>query len=167
MKLSDFKWHSTEALIFLFLAGCLFSSTSCSSDKSITESEVNDVLNKIEVAAKNKDADSIVANMSEKVQIKAIVTASGQTQTLTFNRNQYRDFIKKSFAVGSNYTYSRQKTQVKISPDGRSAIATDEVSESLTVNGQTIRSIGTEVASLTKENGKIVILYLEANGRQM
>ena len=166
INLSDYRFCPARSCIFLLLGICLFSFNGCSSEKKITEPEVLDVLNKIEVAAKNKDADAIVANMSEKVQIKATITASGQTQTFTFNREQYRDFIKKSFAAGSNYTYSRQNTQVKISPDGKMAIVTDEVTESMTVSGQVIRSVGTEVATLGRENGKLVIQYLEANGKQ-
>ena len=152
-----------------FLAFALFVIifNGCSSDKKIAEPEVTELLNKIEAAAKNKDADSIVANMSEKVQVKAVVTAAGQTQNLSFNRDQYRDFAKKTFAVGSNYEYHRQNTQVKISADGKSATVTDETTESVTVNGQVYRSEGTEVAALVRENGKLVILYLEANGRQL
>lgn len=167
MNLPDRNLHRTKNCIFLLLAVCIFSFSGCSSDKKITESEVKDVLNKIELAAKNKDVDSIVANMSAKVTIKATITASGQTQTLMFNREQYRDFLKQAFAVGSDYTYSRQKTQVKVAPDGKSATVTDEVSESITVNGQVIRSVGTEAASFIRENGKLVISYLEADGRQV
>ena len=83
----------------MLLAICLFSLDGCSSEKKITESEALDVFNKIDIATKNKDVDAIVAFISEKAEIKAIVTAAGQTQTLTFNRDQYRDFIKKAFEL--------------------------------------------------------------------
>ena len=165
-NLSNYKFYLGRSCIFLLLAICLFSFDGCSSEKKITEREVLDLLNKVDVAAKNKDVDTVIANMSEKAQIKLTVTASGQTQTFTFNRDQYRDYIKKTFAVGGNYTYSRQNTQVQISPDGKSAVVADEVTESIVVNGQVIHSEVTETATLGRENGKLVVQYIEGNGKQ-
>ena len=168
MNLSKYKFCPVRSCIFLLLAICLFGFTGCSSEQNkITEPEVLDLMNKIEAAAKNKDVDAVVANISEKAQIKLTMTASGQTQTFTLNRDQYRDFSKKALAAASNYTYSRQNTQVQISPDGKTAVVTDEVTESATVNGQVSRSVATETATVGRENGKLVIQYLEANGKQV
>lgn len=166
MNFPNSKFYPARTGIVLVFAFCLFSFSGCSSEKKITEPEVLEVISMIEAATKNKDADSIVANLSEKVQIKVIVTADGQTQHFTFDRSQYGEYLKKAFAVVSDYTYSRQTTHVKISADGKSAIASDEIMESMTLNGKLIRSVSTEVATFVRENGKIVILLLEATGKQ-
>jgi uncharacterized protein YcfL len=167
MNLSNYKLYHCKTYVFLLIALCLFSFTGCSEDKKITEQEVQEVLNNIDVAAKNKDADAVLAYMSEKLQLKSTVVVSGKSQTSTLNRDQYRDMMKKMFAIASNYTYNRQNTQVKISPDGKSVIVSSEVTESITVNGQVIRTVANEVASLVKENGKLVTLYVEASGKQV
>ena len=148
-------------LIVLFLLGC------SSGESKITEAEIRDAISKMEAATVSKDVESIVAGLSERVQMKATVTALGQTQTLNFNRDQYRDFLKKTYAAASDYTFSRENLKIKISADGRSAVVTSEVSESLKMNGLTVRSVATEVASFTRENGKVVILYFDVNGRQV
>ena len=148
------------------LTGCSHSLTGGAAEKAISEPEVLDLLNKIEAAAKKKDANGVVGNISEKAQIRATVTASGQTQTLTLSRGQYRIMVQQSFETGSNYVYNRQNTQVKISPDGKTAIATDEVTESLTVNGRVVSSVASEVATIGRENGNLVIQYLEVVGKQ-
>lgn len=166
MKISDDKFYSAKISVFLLLVVGLFAFNGCSGAK-ITEPEVQDFLKKIEVAVASKDADAIVAGMSEKVQIKATVTAGGQTQNLTFTREQYRDFLKKSFVLIGDYKYARQNTQVKVSSDGKSAVVTEEISETTTLNGQTIRSLSTQVASLVIENGKIVTRYIEIVGKQV
>ena len=167
MRRSNYRFDQASSSVCFLLAVCLLSFIGCATkEKNITEAEVLDLMNKIEVAAKNQDIDAVIAAMSEKVQVRATVTASGKTQTVTFDRDQYRDVVRKSFTVGTNYTYSRQKTEVKISADGKSAIVTDEVSESITVNGQVVRTVGAEVATVGRENGKLVIQYLEATGKQ-
>jgi hypothetical protein len=167
MKIFEYKFDLAKSGVFVLFALCLLGFNSCSGGTKITESEVLDLLNKIELAAKNKDAEAVVANMSEKAEIKATVTTAGQTQTLKYNRDQYREFLKNSFVQLNNYTYSRQNTRVKIAPDGRTAIVTEEISESMTFNGQTIRTLSSEVASLAIEDGKIVTRYIEIIGKQV
>jgi len=169
----NYKSSPAASLTLLLLAICAFTFTGCSqsltgaaTEKAISEPEVLDLLNKIEAAAKKKDANAVISNISENGQIRATVTASGQTQTLTLSRGQYRSMVQQSFEIGSNYVYNRQNTQVKISADGKTAIATDEVTESMTVNGRAISTVASEVATIGRENGNLVIQYLEVVGKQ-
>jgi hypothetical protein len=166
MKLIDDKLFSARCTVIPLLAFCILSFSGCTSDKKITEPEVQELIVRLDVAAKKLDADAITANMSENVKIDVKVTSQGRTEALTFNRDQYKDFMKKSFAVGTDYTYLRQKTQITVDSDGKSAIMSDEVAESITVNKQVIHSTGTEVATIGREHGQLVIQYLAATGNQ-
>ena len=168
MNLSNYKFHPVKITGFLFLALCMFSFSGCFSESEITETEVLDVIDKMDVAAKNKDSDGIVANISEKVQIKATaVTLDGKTQTDAYTRDQYRNLVKRVFDAATNYQHNRRNTKVKISPDGTSAIVTSELSESVTINGQIISSVETSVSTFVKENGKLVIRYIDITGKQV
>jgi len=165
MNKSNYKLYPAKISVFLFLAACLFSFSGCFGESEITETEVLEVINKIDTAAQNKDADAIVANMAERAQLKATVTALGQTQTLSYNRDQYRDVVKKAFAVAGSYSHNRQNMQVKIAPDGKTAMVISEETESMTLNGQEIRTTQNSVSSFVRENGKLVILFNETNGK--
>lgn len=165
MNFSFYNVHTRKSSVLLFVALCFFAFNGCSNQK-ITEPEVLNLLSKIEVAANNKDVEAIIANLSDQAQIKATMTVGGQTQTFAFNPDQYRDRLKQAFAAKSNYSYSRQHTKVKISPDGKSATANYTITESIIVNGELRRSVGSEVATFVKENGKLAIQSLEANSKQ-
>ena len=166
MNSSDYKFYPARSNILLLLVICLFCFDGCSRERKITESEVLELMNKVEAAAKIHDPVAITDNMSEKVEIKVTNSAPGNTQTSRFNRDQYRNVLLQTYAGGSNYTYSRQRTLVEISPDGKTAIVMAEVLESIMVNGRLIRSISAEVSTLGRENGKLVIQYVESNGMQ-
>ncbi len=168
MNLTDRKFYFVKHRIFFLITLCLFGFIGCSGEKKLTEQDVLDVMNKMDTAAENKDSDALIANLSEKVQINATVTIIGKTpQSSTYTRDQYQNLLKGVFSAATNYLHERKNIQVKISSDGKTAIVTSELAESVTMDGQIIKSIETSVASFVKENGKLVVRFIDINAKQV
>ena len=153
---------------YALLALC-FLSSACSSKPQgfITEQQVTAFLQEMDKAARNKDVDTLVGALSKDVKFKVTVEGFGPTQTLTFNRDQYRDYSKQAFGVVRDYDYRRGETVIKVEPDGQSAYVADETFETTTVGGQVIRTVARGTATLKLEDGKLVIWRSEAATRPL
>ncbi len=165
MKVNFHKLLNVGKLLFLTFFVIIL--TGCFGESKITEAEIQAIIAQSDSAAQKKDVEGICANLSEKIQIKLAVEAAGQRQNFTLTREQYQDLLKKAFAVTSNYNYTRKNTNVKISNDGKSASVMDETTESATVNGQVIKTVSAEASIWKRENGKLVIIYLDVAGKQL
>jgi ketosteroid isomerase-like protein len=160
------RFHSTIACA---LAALCFLSSACSSKPEgfITQQQVAAFLDEMDKAARNRDVDTLVAAISEDAQFKITIEGFGPTQTLTFNRDQYRDYSKQAFGVVGDYDYRRGQTVIKVEPDGQSAYVADETFETTTVGGQVIRTVARGTSLLKLENGKLVISRSEAIARPL
>ena len=157
-----------SAIACALVALCFLSSACSSKQKGfITKQQVAAFLEEMDEAARKKDVDALVANLSEDAQFKVTVEGFGPTQTLTFNRDQYRDFSKQGFGAVSDYDYRRGETVIKVEPDGQSAYVADETFETTTVGGQVIRTVARGTSILKLENGKLVISRSEAVTRPL
>jgi ketosteroid isomerase-like protein len=151
------------------LVALCFVASACSSKQKgfITKQQVAAFLDEMDEAARNKDVDALVANLSEDVQFKVTVEGFGPTQTLTFNRDQYRDYSRQALSVVSDYDYRRGETVIKVEPDGQTAFVADETFETTTMGGQVLRTVARGTSILKLENGKLVISRSEAVARPL
>ena len=149
------------------IALCFFSACSSKHNSVITEQQVSTFLNEMDNAARNKDVDGVVSRMSQDVQLKVTIEGFGPTQTVSLNRDQYRDYSNQSLSVTGDYDYRRGETVIKIEPDGQSAFVADETFETTTVRGQVIRTVSRGTSTLKLENGKLVISRSEATLRPL
>jgi hypothetical protein len=164
-----FPRKSYLAAIACALVALCFLSSACSSKQKgfITKQQVAAFLEEMDTAARNSDVDTIVGALAEDAQLKVTVEGFGPTQTLTFNRDQYRDYSKQSLRVAWDYEYRRGETVIKVEPDGQSAYVADETFETMTIGGQVIRSVTRGTSLLKLENGKLVIARSEAFARPL
>ncbi|MDT4897409.1 MAG: hypothetical protein QOH25_2486 [Acidobacteriota bacterium] len=164
-----FPRNRLPAALSCTLVALCFLSSACSSKPKgfITKQQVAAFLDEMDKAARNKDVDTLVANMSEDVQFKVTVEGFGPTQTLTFNRDQYRDYSKQGFGVIEDYDYRRGETVIKVEPDGQSAYVADETFETTTIGGQVTRTVARGTSILKLEEGKLVIVRGEAVARPL
>lgn len=164
-----FPRNSLSQTLSCVLVALCFLSSACSSKQTgaITEQQVRAFLEETDRAANNRDVDALIAKLSENVQLKVTIEGFGPTQTLVFNRDQYRDYFKQGFSVVDDYHYSRGETVIKIEPDGQSAFVADETFETTTMGGQTIRSVARGTSILKLENGKLVLVRSEAIARPL
>jgi hypothetical protein len=161
--------HNSRLQIFcctLITLCLLLSASSCTRGRKsrITWQSVAAVLEEIDEAAKSKDADAIVKHFSKDAQIKVSVKGPNDARMeMAFTRDQYRDYAQHSYDLIDSYEYERTETVIKVNPDGQSAVVADEVLESATTGGQTIRSVTRETATFKLEGGRIVLSSLEGN----
>lgn len=160
----SFRSYLSYALVAL-----CFLSSACSSKQTgtITEQRVRAFLEEMDRAAKNKDVNAIVANLSEDAKFTLTIEGFGPTQTLSFNRDEYRDYSEQGFSAVSDYDYRRGDTVIRVEPDGQSAFVADETFETTTIGGQTIHSVARGTYILKLENGKLVISRSEAVARPL
>ena len=144
----------------LFTSGC-----STKQSGPITEQQVKAFLEELDNAARNRDVDAVVDKLSADVQFKLTVEGFGPTQTITLNRDQYRDYGKQGYAQVEAYEYRRGETVIKVDPDGKSAFVADETFETTTMGGRVLRSVSRATSILKLENGKLVISRGEATVR--
>ena len=164
-----FPRNSHLSTLSCALVSLCFLASACASKQQgvITEQKVSAFLAEMDKAARNKDVDALVAGMSEDVRLKLTIEGFGPTQTLTFNRDEYRDHSKQSMAVVGDYEYRRGETIIKVEPDGQTAYVADETFETVTIGGQTIGTVARGTSTLKLENGKLVITRSEASARPL
>jgi hypothetical protein len=148
------------------IALCFLSSACAKKPKGvITEQQVSAFLEAMDKAAQNNDLDAIIAGMSEDVRLKITLEGFGPTQTLTFDREQYRAHAVQSLGMTDFYDYRRGETVIKIEPGGHSAIVAAETYETSTIGNQTIGAVSRVTSILEMEDGKLVITRSEAVAR--
>ena len=125
----------------------------------ITKEQVEAVLEKLDRAIENRDVDGVLANFSDNAQIK--ITIEGTGSTMVFTKSQYASNLKEGWGSVDAYEYSRRNTNIIVSPDGKSATVADDVLESVTISGQVLRTMTSEVATLSLEDGKLVATSME------
>jgi hypothetical protein len=160
---------SCAVVVFLISLGLLSSGCASRTEAGgvLTEQKIQAALAEIDSAALRRDADAIAGYFSEHAQIKINLSGFGVgKQSMTFGRDQYRDYARQSYAAIEAYDYQRRDTVIKIAPDGQTAYVSDQVFESATMMGRTVRSVTAEAATVKLEGGKVVISYLEGDVRE-
>ena len=140
----------------LFLAPCF------SFAQQLDEQTVLKMVSEMDHAISQRDASGLARFLSAELTVIANVRASGQTQKLTMNKSSYIESLKQGWAVATGYEYKR--TDIKITLSGPAkAVVTATIAETVTVQGQTIRSTSTETAVIELVEGKPMITSVVAN----
>jgi hypothetical protein len=148
----------THCISCSLVALCLLSTACARKEKGvITEQQVNALMEEMDRAANNNDVDAIVALMSKDARLSITMEGFGPTQTLYFDREQYRDYIEQTLKMTDVYDYKRGETVIKIEPEGHRALVVADIIETSTIDGRTIGTIARETSTLEIEDGKLVI----------
>lgn len=138
---------------FLFIFTIFFSVFT--NAENLTESDVQNLLDRIDTAVINLDADAVANTLSENVNITINITAMGQTQVMNPSKQEYISMLDQGWAMYENYKYS--KSNVVINITGNTAIASATVHESMTVQGQEISGVTQEEATIEVVDGNLLI----------
>lgn len=148
----------------LIAAFCLLSSA-CSGKQAqgglITRQQVSAYLAEMDKVANKRDVDALIPMLSKDVKFQITIDGFGTTQTLAFNRDEYVDYCRTGLAAVEDYEYKRGETDIKIEPDGQSAMVADEVFENSTMGGRKMRSVARTTSILKLEDGKLVLARSE------
>ncbi len=131
----------------------------------ITEKQVSDMLDEMEVAAKKRDFNRLCSFMSEKVKIKHTLEGAGQSATKTFTREEYRKEANNMMKVVDGYEYACTNRKIMISRDGLSAYAVEEIHETVSIAGNSITAVSIGSTTFGLEDGKLVVTAVEAKGQ--
>ena len=141
--------------------------SACSGGKKsvITRQQVSAFLEDMDRAAQRKDVETIVAHLSPSVQFKLTIEGFGPTQTLSLNRDQYRDYATQGFAAIEAYDYRRGDTVINVDPDGQTAYVADETFETARMGGNVMQTVTRGTAVLKMEGDVLMIASGESVGR--
>ncbi len=147
------KWVKVYFLVF-----CLFAvAISCSSPSDVlTEEIVRALVDDMERAVENRDADRFSESLSDDVTIVIHVNMRGQTQVMKPSKQEYMSMLKQSWAVSENYVYRR--SNLKIDIQGNKAVVTADVSESMTVQGRNISTETHEEVTVEMINAEPLVI---------
>jgi len=154
---SGFVKHTKVLFWFvLFLVPCV------SFAQQLDEQTVLKLVSEMDYAISKRDASALARFLSDNLTVIANVRASGQDQKLTMNKSSYIESVSQGWAVATDYEYKRTNTKITLSGPAK-AVVTATISETVTVQGQTIRSTSTETAVIEIVGGKPMITSVVAN----
>ena len=164
MKLRLFYFMLLSGLL---LALPLMSATAYSQSKdAITESDVLAIVNSVDRASRKGNVAAIVTPLTSDVKIKVTIsTPNTREQVFTFTKEQYAYHTRRGMRLRLAYQLARKNTRVKIYDEGKTAMVTGDLYETLTVQQGTLRAVTSEVAMLSLRDGKIVVTSLEGKTR--
>jgi len=142
--------------LVLFLAPCFGFA------QQLDEQTVLKLVSDMDYAISKRDASTLARFLSDNLTVVANVRSSGQDQKLTMNKSSYIESVSQGWAVATDYEYKRTNTKITLSGPAK-AVVTATISETVTVQGQTIRSTSTETAVIEIVGGKPMITSVVAN----
>jgi len=133
---------------------------------SITESDIQAMLDGVDRAARKGNVAGTIAPLAPDIKIKMSVSKAGSDKEVvgTITRDQYAFNFRQNMRRKLAYYYERKNTRIKIY-DEQTAMVTSDIYETLKIRQGTIRAGSSEVAFISLRNGKLVITGIEARVR--
>jgi hypothetical protein len=153
----------TVACLALVLLAC--ANTYAQTQTTITEEKALAILNSMDKATKAKNIAGMMAPLASDVKIRLILVTPNKEQGISLTRDQYELNSRQAIRKRIGYDCVRKNTRVKIFSDGQSAMVSDDIYETLTLSGKTLRSVTSEVIIFYVRGGKIVITAMEGKMR--
>lgn len=123
----------------------------------MTEEKALAVLAVWDKAGRTGKVEQLVPHLAEDIRLKVTFEVLGETKNLEMGREQFIAESKRGAARRLAYESKRQKPEVAVAKDGRSAMITSDIFEELTVSEGTIKTLSSEVFVLKLQGGKVVV----------
>lgn len=146
--------------IFFLLA--TFSLLSCSGKEAMTEYDVKSFFESVEKAINAKDAETVLAGVSDNVEITLKMLSPDGNQEISMTKDEYAKNMKETFSVAQDYTYRVDSMDIDISADGKTAIVKLKTYEEMTMQGQNMRAVSKGENELKMINGKLQAVKIDA-----
>jgi len=158
------KEVSRFIIAFLAMILCLIALNACreSSSISITEDTLWNIMDEVEDATVNKDIDGVMKYLAPSVVIHVTVSSPYGPHKVPMSREEYRKETLKAWAMTSDYEYSHENEDIKISDDGQVAVVETDVVESYVMEGRTINTTTHERITLQVVDGEILVTRIDA-----
>lgn len=143
------------ALFVIVLSGSAF---------AFSDSDLNELLAKIDSAAATRDASQIAHLLSDGASIVVEMPTPQGSMKLELNKQQYLELTQQGWnAIGPSYKYTRLSTEIE--SDGTKAQVVSIVREEFEAGEQTISSDTLEIADFEEEDGRLVVVKVVAQAR--
>ncbi|MEC8010108.1 MAG: nuclear transport factor 2 family protein [Pseudomonadota bacterium] len=143
---------------FIFCFSLLFSFYATAAD--LTESQVRQILDRIEVAVQNLDAAGIGRQLADNVVIEVTVNAQGQSQVIQLEKQQYLQLLQTGWASYEDYDYSQTINSIVVK--GNKAYISSNSVETMTMQGKTIEAGSKEASVIELINGVPLVTEIKA-----
>lgn len=148
---------------FFLLLLCATASVSkaIAAPSRITDAQIRQILEAIDVAASQKDAEGIVRYFARDCIIHLHMPGPHGRQVLQLDRGEYATSLKESFSTVTEYKYRRAETKIHIAPDGKRARVTGKIYETMIVEDQIIKAVTEHTAIFEHRSGEVFITSLD------
>ena len=119
----------------------------------IDKAMVDKLLAASDQAVLKKDFGALGRLMSPGVKITLTTETEGQRDTTTMSKAQYLQSAEEQMRTATDYKYERKSLGIEIVSQGKKAISTDRTTESMRLNGQSVRGVTMTTASIELVNG--------------
>lgn len=131
--------------------------------KKITTQDIRKIIDNIMAASKKRNVEGVMKYTAPNFIAESVIQAPSGPIDLTYNRDDYRQALEQTFSITQSYNVSYKNLKVTIAPDGQSATATYEATESGIVNGTSLSVQATASTTFQIVNGNILATYTKSN----
>ena len=133
---------------------------------SITESDVQAMLDGMDKAIRKGNVAGMIAPFASDIKIKMTLVnpTTNKEMEATITKEQYASNARQILRRKLAYHFERKNTRIKIY-DAQTATVTSELHDTLKLKDGTIRGSSTETLYVTLRDGKLVITASESRTR--
>jgi hypothetical protein len=147
---------------FLFLVCSLLASAAAFA-ADLSKAAIHDMLATVDAGIANKNAHGIEKLFSDRATITMHVNAGGQSRTATISKAEYFKTLRQGWGMYDDYQYNR--SNLKIDLQGRKAVVSDTIRETITTRGHKLTATTDEEVTVELVNGKPLITKVEGYTR--
>jgi hypothetical protein len=125
----------------------------------ISERQVRDLVEKATRAANARDVTAIMQTLAGDAKVVLDFRGpGGKRQRARMNRDQYEAHTRAGLRQMDKYAYRREKVDIAIAPDGRTATVKSQVREVAEYRGSTMVAAIDETATLAFRDGRLLFV---------
>ena len=136
--------------VLLTLAGILAAPSFAA---GISEGAVKKLMADVDKAIPARNVAVIERLLADDVAIELTVNVDGNIRRFDMSRDEYLTMVRQAWSAATTYTYKR--TNQKIVIQGRKAVVTADVTESLSSHGRTVVTRSQETAVVEDVRGTL------------
>jgi len=160
------KLRVPQLILLSFLLMVLSVPVYSQSLTSITESDIQAMIDGMDKATKKGKVAGMIAPFASDIKIKMTVVnpKANQEMEATITKQEYATNARQMLRRRVSYLFERKNTRIKIN-DAQTATVTSELYETLKLRDGTIRGSSTETIYVSLRDGKLVITSSESRTR--
>jgi hypothetical protein len=130
---------------------------------SITQAQIQQVIDATDAAAVNRDAATIGAYLSDSFERIIEFPYKKWMAKVKLDKGKYLEMIEEGWSTIEAYDYQRSATEIHIMPDGMSGLSYSTITEHVIQDGENMTSKFREYATYELENGRPVITQISGH----